>query len=84
MGMYWKPASRAGACAALCCGLFSILGILPWKEWGQPWITPEKVGICTVLLAITSMVVGSLLFPDPEGHVDRLTKEHEAQQEEAS
>ncbi len=67
MGMYWRRASSTGASMALICGLFSVLGVLKWEAWwGITWITPERVGICTVCLAFTAMIVGSLLFPDSE------------------
>ena len=53
-----------------------------WQKWGIEWITPDKVGICTVCLAFTGMFAGSLLFPDPEGHIGALTEAHEASERE--
>lgn len=71
-GMYWRRASSMGANFALLAGLFSILGLMPWAKWGLPWINEARVGLCTVTLAVTGMVVGSLLFPDREAHTDGL------------
>jgi SSS family solute:Na+ symporter len=65
-GMYWRRASSMGANFALAAGLFSILGLMPWAEWGLGWINEAKVGLCTVTLAVIGMVVGSILFPDKE------------------
>jgi SSS family solute:Na+ symporter len=71
-GMYWRRASSMGANFALAAGLFSILGLMPWADWGLGWINEAKVGLCTVSLAVTGMIVGSLLFPDKEAPTEGL------------
>ncbi len=75
-GLYWKRASSAGAMAALVAGGAAIFGLGPVQqlvglqfrdpetgEWVQR-LTGAEVGLCSVGLAITAMVVFSLLLPD--------------------
>jgi len=60
-GIYWKGANETGALFALMAGLLAILGILPWKDWGVPWMTETNIAVVTILLAAVGIVVGSLL-----------------------
>jgi SSS family solute:Na+ symporter len=63
-GLYWKGASRAGACGAFACGFLALAGLKPVQGWlGRDWRS-EYVGLATVGLAWLVMVVGSVLFPD--------------------
>ncbi|MCF6286508.1 MAG: sodium:solute symporter family protein [Candidatus Hydrogenedentes bacterium] len=84
-GLYWKPASKGGAICALAAGGLAIfglpavqglvLGILGYSieqiaDFGATF-SSERVGLATVALAITGMVVGSLLMPDKNTNDDR-------------
>ncbi|MCF6287368.1 MAG: hypothetical protein L3K26_19635 [Candidatus Hydrogenedentes bacterium] len=78
-GLYWKPASNAGAYAALTAGFFAFMGfedfrgmvvyhVLPISDSTadsfMEWATSAHIGLTTVALACTGMIIGSLLFPD--------------------
>ena len=75
-GLYWKRASSTGAFLALLTGLTAVLGLdvvqrlvglqrqIPGtQEWEQV-VTGEFIGLATVVLSLTMLVLGSLLFPD--------------------
>jgi len=73
LGIYWKRASKVGAYAALLCGFLALLGLRTLRETlGITWFDenwpPQKVSaiivLFTVSLAVASMIIGSLLFPD--------------------
>jgi SSS family solute:Na+ symporter len=88
-GLYWKRASSTGACLALLSGLLAFLsvGAVQQKVFGlfvsdaekikglMATFTGDRINLCVVVLALTAMVVGSLLFPDPP---------HESDAEEAT
>ncbi len=64
-GLYWKRASSTGAFAALLAGLSAILGLGPVKEAvGLGEFSGARIGLISVMLVVTVMVVFSLLFPD--------------------
>jgi len=63
-GLYWKRASRVGAYLALICGFGAILGLKPIQTLLGMDVSSAIVGLTVIALAITLMVVGSLLFPD--------------------
>ncbi|NIA16047.1 MAG: hypothetical protein GWP08_18445 [Nitrospiraceae bacterium] len=75
-GLYWRRASSTGAVMALVTGCSAVLGLglvrglvfvrLLGLEPAmvEEHITAARVGIGTILLTITAMVIGSLLFPD--------------------
>jgi len=66
-GIYWPRASRTGAYAAFVCGFLAVAGLSPvQKVLGVQWRS-EYVGLFTAALALTSMVGGSLMFPDGIG-----------------
>jgi SSS family solute:Na+ symporter len=66
-GLYWKGASRAGACGAFACGFLALAGLSPVQGWlGVKWRS-EYVGLATVALAWLVMVAGSVVFPDGQG-----------------
>ncbi|MFQ5809171.1 MAG: hypothetical protein ACE5JM_06095, partial [Armatimonadota bacterium] len=82
LGLYWRGASRAGAIGALLCGLLACLGLKDWTSieslW---WLTDKIIGITTVGLSVTAMVVGSLVWPDkspPKGLARDVTDEEDA------
>lgn len=74
-GLYWKRASSAGAFAALLAGVTAIFGLSPvqrlvglqFRDASGEWVarmTGAQVGLISVGLALGSMVLFSLLFPD--------------------
>ncbi len=65
-GLYWKKASKTGATIALYAGLLAILGIGPWTRGDNVpfYFTDKFIGLMTFIIAISGMVIGSLLFPD--------------------
>ncbi len=63
-GLYWKRASKVGAYLALICGFCAILGLKPIQALLGMDVSSAIVGLTVIALAITLMVVGSLLFPD--------------------
>ena len=64
-GLYWKRASRAGARAALLCGLTALIGLGPIKQYlGLTFLSGANIGLMTICLTIVMMVIVSLLFPD--------------------
>lgn len=67
-GLYWKKASRTGAALALSAGLLAILGIGPWTQGENVpfYLTDKFIGLMTFVVAISCMIIGSLLFPDKQ------------------
>ena len=63
-GIYWKRASRIGAYAALCCGFLMILGLKPMQDLVHVSWPNHYVGLVIAALAIVTVVLFSLLFPD--------------------
>ncbi len=75
-GLYWKRASSAGAIAALLSGFTALLGLGPVQQavglqyqapGSEEWIqrlSSAQVGLITVGLSVTAMILFSLLFPD--------------------
>jgi len=63
-GIYWKRASKVGAYLALICGFGALIGLKPVQTILGINVSSEIVGLTVIALAITLMVVGSLLFPD--------------------
>ena len=67
-GIYWSKASSTGAIAALLGGLSALFGLEPIRL-SIPMISnmkPEEIGLLTLVITGTLMVVFSLLFPDQE------------------
>ena len=63
-GLYWKRASKTEAYLALGAGLTSVLGLVPVKKAvGLDMLSGAQIGLGTTALAMTLMVVGSLVFP---------------------
>ena len=66
-GLYWKRASSTGAVLALLCGFFAIFGLEPVRNAvGFDGLTGAQVGLFTIGMAFTAMIIGSLLFPDKD------------------
>jgi SSS family solute:Na+ symporter len=63
-GIYWKRASQVGAYLALICGFGAILGLKPVQTMLGIDVSSEIVGLTVIACATTSMVVGSLIFPN--------------------
>ena len=64
LGIYWKGASAAGAVGALLCGFSALLGLKPIQGWIGLDVPEAWVGLGTLTLAVTVMIVLSLLVPD--------------------
>jgi len=65
-GIYWKRAGTMGAYGAFLCGFIMIAGLKPVQSWlNVDWPT-QYVGLATAGLALTTMIVLSLLFPSKE------------------
>tara|TARA_A100001015_G_scaffold282813_1_gene347487 strand:+ start:233 stop:1636 length:1404 start_codon:yes stop_codon:yes gene_type:complete len=66
-GLYWQKASRIGALSALLCGFTAILGLGPIREWlNLSFLTGAQIGLFTIALTLSVMVIGSLLYPDSQ------------------
>jgi len=63
-GLYWKGASSTGAVMALLGGCGAIIGLKPVQHVLGLKLGVAQVGLGTLALTCTLMVVGSLLFPD--------------------
>ena len=65
MGIYWEKASSTGAILALLGGLSAIIGLEPIRNAiGINLDNPSIIGLSTLALSITLMILGSLIFPD--------------------
>jgi SSS family solute:Na+ symporter len=74
-GLYWKRASATGAFLALLSGLTALLGLGPVKHAvGLGNFSGARVGLISILIAVTAMVAGSLLFPDKNGQSSERTE----------
>ncbi len=70
-GLYWKKASRAGAYAALIAGTSAVVGLTPVREMLHVTnadlgftITEAQIALTSVALSMSTMIFGSLRFPD--------------------
>jgi SSS family solute:Na+ symporter len=65
-GLYWKRASIAGAYGAFCCGFLMIIGLKPVQHAFGLHLpgSGQYEGLTILVLALTVMVVLSLLKPD--------------------
>ena len=65
-GMYWPSASNLGARLGLVGGLFSLAALAPSSLRAQfgAWGSSSAVGLATIALCTTVVVVGSLLCPN--------------------
>ena len=63
-GLYWKRASSTGAVIALLCGFLAILGLEPVQRAFGFGLSTAWVALGAISLAMVSMVLFSLLFPD--------------------
>ena len=66
LGLYWDRASETGAILALFGGLSALLGLEPIREYFVIDFKPEQIGLLSILLTFSMMIVGSLLFPQKE------------------
>ncbi len=75
-GLYWRRASSTGAFLALLAGFSALLGLSP-VQWALRIDIPgERVGLITIAAAVLVMVIGSLLFPDPERDEEQSSSEN--------
>jgi SSS family solute:Na+ symporter len=65
-GLYWRGASPTGAVLALLGGCGALCGLKPVQQVLGMDLTAAQVGLGTLTLTCTLMVVGSLLFPNKE------------------
>jgi SSS family solute:Na+ symporter len=63
-GIYWKRASKAGAYAAFACGFLMIFALSPVQNLLHIKLLTQTIGLSTAALAMISMIVVSLCFPD--------------------
>ena len=70
-GLYWKPASTAGAYLALLGGVVGVLGLAEPVLWLQSnvvgWIEAGHMTLLAFAVSAAGMLIGSLLLPDPAG-----------------
>ena len=66
LGLYWDKASETGAILALFGGLSALIGLEPIREYFVIDFKPEQIGLLSILLTFSMMIVGSLLFPQKE------------------
>ena len=64
VGLYFKWASSAGAFAALFSGLIAVLGLSPIQKALSFKIEPTHLGLTTVSISFTTMILFSLIIPD--------------------
>ncbi len=64
-GIYWKRANKVGAYGAFACGFLMIVGLKPVQNWLNVDWPGQYVGLATAALAMTTMIVLSLVFPNP-------------------
>jgi SSS family solute:Na+ symporter len=65
-GLYWKRASSTGAVLALLAGFTAVLGLSPVQRILGISVSSARVGLISVVATLVAMLIGSLLFPDPE------------------
>ena len=63
-GLYWKRASSTGAIMALSTSVLAIFGLTPIQELVGIEMPAARVGLFSVAITLTTMIGGSLLFPD--------------------
>ena len=65
-GLYWEKASKVGAILALFGGLSALLGLEPIRKSFQIDLIPEQIGLLSLAITISMMILGSIIFPDKE------------------
>ena len=73
VGLYWKKASTVGAYLALLGGLSAMSGLGPIKENLGPKInslSSAELGLFTIVLSVSLLIFGSLVFPDKKNHIE--------------
>jgi SSS family solute:Na+ symporter len=65
-GLYWKRASSTGAFLTLCSGILVLAGLGPVKQalGIPPEVSSARIGLISIAVSLTVLVVFSLLFPD--------------------
>jgi SSS family solute:Na+ symporter len=78
-GLYWKQASSMGAFCALISGTGAILGLAPLRKYVEELFRTEftsaGIGLFTIVLSLTVMIVVSLCFPDERTKYTRLARQ---------
>ncbi|AUN95784.1 sodium:solute symporter family protein [Pseudazoarcus pumilus] len=78
LGVWWKRANRPGAIAGMVIGLASGWGYLIAVRSGMdPWLGLDhlRFGIVGAVASLVSMVVVSLLTPEPDEEIQRMVDE---------
>ena len=63
LGLYSKKVNRYGAYCSLFCGLVSLIGLEPIKNYFEIGMSASLIGIIVVLLSILMMYLGSFFGP---------------------
>jgi SSS family solute:Na+ symporter len=63
-GLYWRRASSTGAVLALVTSVVAIFGLTPVQELVGIEMSAARVGLFSVAITLSAMLIGSLLFPD--------------------
>jgi len=68
-GLYWKKASSNGAFLALIGGLSCLLGLEPIREYFSiPINNPALIGLISLGISCSLMIIGSIISPDKSKH----------------
>jgi solute:Na+ symporter, SSS family len=73
-GLYWKRASSTGALLALIAGLFALAGLSPVQDALGFKVGSDRTSLLTIGGTVLAMVLGSLLFPDPQRQDETVTE----------
>jgi len=63
-GLYWKRASSTGAVMSLLTSVVALFGLTPVQKLVGIEMAPARVGLFSVAITLSAMIVGSLLYPD--------------------
>ncbi|MBN2456654.1 MAG: sodium:solute symporter family protein [Sedimentisphaerales bacterium] len=63
-GLYWSRASSTGAMLALIAGFSPLLGLEPVQKLIGINVSSARIGLLSIGIVITALVLGSLMFPD--------------------
>ncbi len=78
-GLYWKQASSTGAICAFISGISAILGLaplrIPLENLLETELTSAGVGLFTIGLSLSVMIIVSLCFPDEPAKHTRLIRQ---------
>ena len=74
-GLYWKRASSNGALLALVGGLSCLIGLEPIRIYlGIQIDNPAIIGLFSLAISCSLMIIGSIIFPDERKNKFRIPK----------